>query len=149
MHFLRVPHRLQEEDTGCLAACAQMVLDYLGIGISQAALNRLLGLTSIGTPYSNIRRLTALGVKVNIHSGDENDLRAAIDNSMPPVAFVKTGDLPYWQGNTSHAVLLVGYDDEAVYINDPIFASAPQRVGWDEFMLAWDHLDNCYALIGM
>lgn len=94
-HLLSVPHRQQEDDVGCLAACAQMVLDYLGIDEPQATLNRLLGLTSIGTPYSNIRRLTALGLSVDLKRGAEDDLRVAIDSSSPPVVFVKTGDLPY------------------------------------------------------
>ncbi len=53
-----------------------MVLAYLGIRQTQAALNRLLGLTSIGTSYSNIRRLTALGVGVALAYGDEEELRA-------------------------------------------------------------------------
>ena len=146
-HSLPVPHRLQEEDAGCLAACAQMVLAYLGIRQTQAALNRLLGLTSIGTSYSNIRRLTALGVGVTLAYGAEEELRAAIERATPPIVFVKTGDLPYWHDNTSHAVVLTGYDDEAVYLNDPAFVANPQRVSWDDFMLAWDELDNSYALV--
>ena len=91
---LLIPHRLQEEDAGCLAACAQMVLAYLGIRQTQAALNRLLGLTSIGTSYSNIRRLAALGISVALAYGAEDELQATIERATPPIVFVKTGNLP-------------------------------------------------------
>jgi hypothetical protein len=58
-----------------------------------------------------------------------------------------TGDLPYWSANLRHAVLVVGYDDVAVYLNDPAYPVAPQSVGWGDFMLAWSEFDYRYALL--
>jgi ABC-type bacteriocin/lantibiotic exporter with double-glycine peptidase domain len=145
--LLPVEHRIQEAGAGCLAACAQMVLRHVGLEQSQRHLNQLLGLTSIGVPYTNITRLTGLGVQVAMLVGDEAQLKQAIDLHLPVIAFLFTGDLPYWQANTPHAVVVVGYDDTHLYLNDPAFAIAPQSVQWDAFMLAWSEMDYAYAAI--
>jgi ABC-type bacteriocin/lantibiotic exporter with double-glycine peptidase domain len=124
-----------------------MVLRYSGLEHSQRHFNQLLGLTSMGVPYSNISRLARLGVKVAIHIGDQVQLQQAIDRNLPVIAFLFTGDLPYWQDNTPHAVVVVGYDDTNCHINDPAVGDAPQVVQWDEFMLAWGEMDYAYAVI--
>jgi len=144
---LYVPHKRQAQEAGCLAACAQAVLAYLGVEQTQSSLNRLFGLTAIGTPFRNIQRLTSLGVSVRLQRGDESALRNAIDHNQPPILFVKTGDLPYWHDNTAHAVILIGYDEDVVLLADPQFADSPQRVGWGELMLAWGEQDYYFALI--
>ena len=84
---------------------------------------------------------------MTLQAGDDDDLRAAIDRNQPPIVFLFTGDLPYWPENTSHAVVVVGYDEETVLLNDPEFDDAPQRAGWNEFMLAWGEHDYVYALV--
>ena len=110
-------------------------------------MNRLLGLTAIGTPYRNIERLAALGLTVALRSGSDIDLRAAIDDGTPPILFLMTGDLPYWQDNISHAVLLVGYDETSVMLADPVFPTSPQLTTWDELLLAWSEQDYAYATV--
>lgn len=145
--LLNLPHSLQEDEAGCLAACAQMVLRHLGMSQTQTSLNNLLGLTSIGIPYSNLRRLADFHLTVIIQVGDESDVRSAIDQNQPIIAFVMTDDLPYWVDNTSHAVVVVGYDETSVMLNDPAFAAAPQSVAWNDFLLAWSEHDFTYALV--
>ena len=71
LQLLSVEHRQQTERAGCLAACAQMALQHIGVHQSQAQLNHLLGLTPEGTPSSRVRRLSELGVQVVYASGDE------------------------------------------------------------------------------
>ena len=144
---LSIEHCVQEAAAGCLAACAQMVLRSLGIEQSQRHLNQLLGLTSIGVPYTNLPRLARLGVQVAMDVGNEAQLQQAIDRDLPVIAFLFTGELPYWPANTPHAVVIAGYDDAHLYVNDPAFAIAPQAVQWDEFMLAWSEMDYAYAVI--
>lgn len=145
--LLSVPHSPQEEDVGCLGACAQMILLYLGRSHSQQALNATLGLTSIGTPFRNIERLSQFGLRVLLESGNTATLQNALDQGTPPLVFLKTGDLPYWAADTAHAVVAIGYDDRGIYLNDPMLDSAPQHVNWDDFLLAWNEQDYVYALI--
>lgn len=56
--------------------------------------------------------------------------------------------LPYWEyRDTSHVVVIVGYDDRNVSLNDPAFADAPKSVLWDGFMAAWEEYDRQAAII--
>ena len=105
--LLTTSHKLQEEEAGCLAACAQMVLQHIGVETTQSRLNRLFGLTGIGAPYSNIRRLDQLGIQVKVAAGNESTIRSAINRNQPVIVFVKTGDLSYWPDNTSHAIVVL------------------------------------------
>jgi uncharacterized protein YvpB len=63
------------------------------------------------------------------------------------IAFLNTLHLSYWNEATSHAAIVVGIDEQHVYLNDPFFDTAPQRVSRLEFELAWDDMDNTYAII--
>jgi ABC-type bacteriocin/lantibiotic exporter with double-glycine peptidase domain len=145
--LLAVEHCIQESGAGCLAACGQMALRYVGIEQSQRRLNQLLGLTSIGVPYPHLKRLAQLGVQVVMDAGNQARIRQEIDNNVPVVAFLFTGDLPYWHDNTPHALVIVGYDGINCYVNDPAFSVAPQVVLWGDFLLAWSEMDYTYAII--
>ena len=130
-----------------MVACAQMALLHIGIRRPQSELNRLLGLTQAGIPAPRIRRLAELGAYVEYEIGDEHALRGAVDRGFPLIAFLITGDLPYWAISLRHAVLVVGYDDAIVYLNDPAFSDSPKHAGWGDFLLAWSEFDYRYAQI--
>jgi uncharacterized protein YvpB len=74
-------------------------------------------------------------------------LAAHLLHGEPCIVFLRTGELPYWQEDTGHAVVLVGMDEDVVYLNDPAFAQAPQRVSRGDFLLAWLEFDYDYAVI--
>lgn len=64
------------------------------------------------------------------------------------IASVQTQELPYWQGVASlHAVLVVGMDEEHVYLNDPEWPEAPLCVTIGDFDLAWLARGERYALL--
>jgi ABC-type bacteriocin/lantibiotic exporter with double-glycine peptidase domain len=144
---LPIEHRQQEDEAGCLAACAQMVLAHLGVTVSQADLNRLFELTPLGVPLSRLQRLTqSYKVQVTIHhEGSLADLQQAVNENTPLIIFIHTGQLTYWSEQAQHAVVVVGYDGSALLLNDPAFPDAPKQVPADEFILAWDEFDNIYA----
>ena len=48
---------------------------------------------------------------------------------------------------TDHALVVVGIDDDAFYVNDPYLNQAPQRVPRIHFELAWFRFDNLCAVI--
>jgi uncharacterized protein YvpB len=60
---------------------------------------------------------------------------------------VRTGELPYWTYQTDHAVVVVGFDEGHVYVNDPDRPGAPIAVPVGDFELAWLERDYAYALI--
>lgn len=145
--LLPIEHHQQEDDAGCLAACAQMVLSYLGVTVSQAELNRLFELTPLGVPLSRLQRLMQpYKVQVIIHqAGSLADLQRAVDENTPPIVFIHTGQLAYWSEDAQHAVVVVGYGSSSLLLNDPAFPDAPKQVPAEELMLAWDEFDNIYA----
>ncbi len=91
---LPVRHVRQEEASGCLAACAQMALDCIGVRTTQQELNRILLLTEAGVPASRIQLLNRFDVEVIYASGDDTALRAAVDQELPAIVFLFTGDCP-------------------------------------------------------
>ncbi len=124
-----------------------MVLDYLGRACPYSHLLQLLKIKSIGAPSSNILRLTALGVHVTYKAGSLEELEKQIAMGYPCIVFLDTAELPYWSEATFHAVVVVGMDDEYVYVNDPAFDQSPQPVPWGDFELAWVEEGCHYAVV--
>jgi ABC-type bacteriocin/lantibiotic exporter with double-glycine peptidase domain len=148
MPVLPIKHITQESEVGCLAACSQMILQSLNIKKSQYQLNRLFQTTSFGVPFSRIKRLEQFGVTVSINTfGDEITLTRMLDQHIAPIVFLRTLLLPYWQADTQHAVVVIGYDNDSFLINDPAFKQAPQSVTVEALLLAWDSMDYAYTII--
>lgn len=144
---LPVPHREQQQAADCLAACAAMVLSYLERPEPYGRLLSILGIGTIGAPRRNVLRLARLGVDVEYREATLPILARYLQAGQPVVAFVDTGELPYWPVSTNHAVVVVGIDEETVWINDPAFSNAPVAVSVAEFDLAWFNGDNACAVI--
>ena len=64
------------------------------------------------------------------------------------IAFVQAGELHQWHGRRAqHAVLLVGADAQEIHIHDPALTYGPIEVTIDEFLIAWQEMDNRYAVL--
>jgi ABC-type bacteriocin/lantibiotic exporter with double-glycine peptidase domain len=149
-NILAVPHRRQETNAGCLPACAQMILNYLGLDLSQTELARLMGThPQAGTPYSRITRLRSN--KINIayqRASGLDDLAKWLERQLPVIAFVQMRELPHWQGHWSqHAVVVLGFDQIAVHVLDPAASAQVIAVPVNDFVLAWEEMDWAYAVI--
>ena len=146
--WLSVSHQKQRHRSDCLAACAAMVLAYLGQPVRYSQLLSLLDVTpDLGAPASNVTRLSTLGISVEYGSGTLGDFAERIARGIPCIAFVHTVHLGYWSEAVQHAVVVVGMDEQRVYLDDPFFDVAPQAVSRLEFELAWDEMDCTYAAI--
>jgi ABC-type bacteriocin/lantibiotic exporter with double-glycine peptidase domain len=126
-----------------------MVLSYLGRSESYEHLARLLGTRWFGTPSENILRLEQLDVQVTLRELSLAEIEAALIFQQPVIAFVSTADLPYWSTASDHVVVIVGIDEQFVYVNDPFFAEAPQRVPRPSFELAQQRFDYRCALLAL
>jgi len=125
-----------------------MMLDAIGVTVAYPRLLSVLDIRPWGTPHRNIRRLIEIvpDIQVTYKQGELSDLYRALDGGSPPVAFVWTAELPYWSIGVWHAIVLVGYDEHNLYVNDPGFDDAPQSLKPGEFDLAWQAHDSYYAL---
>lgn len=145
--LLPVPHFEQIRDGSCLPTCVQMVLGYLGDERTEAELSKLLDTKAYGTPIRNAERLREDGYEVWVRQITRTDLASYLDAGMPVTVRVWTTMLGYWDVITSHVVVVIGYDDSFVFINDPAFSNAPQQVVWDAFLAAWAEYDETAVVI--
>jgi ABC-type bacteriocin/lantibiotic exporter with double-glycine peptidase domain len=124
-----------------------MVLEFFGLTITEAQLARQLGTQDFGTPAPNLHRLDRLGFSITYESVTLATVQTALAAGIPCLVFVFTGDLPHWSENTAHVMVAVGIDDEAIYVNDPAFETAPQTIPLDYFLLAWSEFDHRCGII--
>ncbi|MBI3959964.1 MAG: C39 family peptidase [Chloroflexi bacterium] len=145
--LLPVPLYSQSRPGTCLPACARMVLAYFDHTISEESIGRVLGTRHAGTPVPNITRLSSLGFSVRYAALTESDVQLQLQAEQPLICRLWTVMLDYWPTDTPHVAVVVGYDDRYVYLNDPAFPDAPQRVLWDGFLAAWEEYDCMAAII--
>jgi len=126
-----------------------MVLNYLGVIRSQSDLARQLGTRpNIGTPHRNLKQLQSSQIDVLYTVGDLNSIRRYIEQEHPVIVFVQASELPYWRGQISrHALVVIAADDVVVMVLDPAMPPDLISVSTGDFMLAWDEMDNTYAVI--
>lgn len=147
MTLLTVSHRQQTQQADCLAACAAMVLHYLQIPISYNKLTQLLKVDAIGAPFRNLNNLQSLGLSILIEEASLQSLIGYLEVGLPLIVVVDTNQLSYWHEATNHAVVVVGIENETIYLNDPDLNVAPQMVSLAEFELAWLEKDYLMAVI--
>lgn len=147
--LLPLPNFRQKQDSDCLAACASMALQAVDVRIPYQDLLSILDVHPWGTPHRNIRKLSDLSanIRVTYKQGEITDLARFLDANLPPITFVWTGDLPYWTIPTWHAIVLVGYDENNFYVNDPVLDVTAQPVSIGDFDLAWLAYDAYFAVI--
>ncbi|NKQ36300.1 MAG: hypothetical protein HF973_11875 [Chloroflexi bacterium] len=145
--ILPIPHILQKSQADCLAACAAMILAYLNKPVSYEQLLALLNIQWFGAPFNNILNLEKAGVRVLYRQGALDDLRKHLADGEPVITAIFTGELPYSDEATNHAVVVVGIDGHYVYINDPAITEAPIPVPKGDFDLAWLERNEWYAVI--
>jgi uncharacterized protein YvpB/LysM repeat protein len=160
---LDVPYRSQWDDdankstTDCGPACLAMVLGYYG---RQANINELYAATNVEpSKYIGFGQLqqVARGYDLTFNYGEGhklNDLKGWIDEDKPVIALVKYS---YWSqiepGVSTqdafpgpHFVVVVGYGDGNIYVNDPNYWPPRRQEGhrkaWSEvlFNLAWGNV---------
>jgi ABC-type bacteriocin/lantibiotic exporter with double-glycine peptidase domain len=145
--LLPVPHFEQSRDGACLPACVQMVLSHLGDERTEADFAELLGTKDYGTPIRNVERLREEGYGLQVGQITRTELVSYLEEGRPVIVRVWTPMLDYWLVDTSHVVVVVGYDEATVFLNDPAIPTAPQRVAWIAFLAAWAEYDETAVVI--
>ena len=147
--LLPVSHYPQEHATSCIPAVVRMVLSFWSIEQNELVLSQMLQSEEEGTSIFNIKFLQEAGIGITVWVGemDVEELKQNLDQGVPVIVAVWTANLLYWKVNRPHAVVVVGYDEKTVYLNDPKFPDAPQTIAWDNFLAAWDEFGRFGALI--
>jgi hypothetical protein len=127
-----------------------MVLAFQGLTVDEVYLCALLETKPRGTSALNVLllndRLPQCSVKAEPASVD--DLQQSLGVGIPPITFVRTSLLPYWQGkDVMHALVVVEVQEDAVFVNDPRFSTAPLAIALIDFCAAWDAFGNFTAFV--
>lgn len=146
--LLLLPYHRQAGEGYCLAACAQMALEYLGLRRDQGDLARRLKVRpGFGAWAANVTRLRSRTLDVTYTQGELQDINDWIARDVPVIAFVQAGELPHWRGQRfRHAVVVVGMDEQAVYFLDPAATPEPIVAAHGDFQLAWEETEPWYAV---
>jgi ABC-type bacteriocin/lantibiotic exporter with double-glycine peptidase domain len=148
MPWLAVPHQVEQQPGWCLPACVAMVSAFWEQPLAQDDIARWLDTRPIGTPASRVVRLARRGFDVIYTSGAPSTLVEWLNQGVPPILFVRTGDLlPHWQIDTPHAVVLGGIEGNNCMLFDPGLHAAPVTVSLGNLLLAWLHSDDAYAIM--
>lgn len=146
-------HRRQQRESDCLVACAEMVLNHLGLQIGYRRLAKLLRAGPSFTPFTHLRFLESLRLSITIgEHGDVSLFAPYLELGLPVVVGVKTLGWHHWGTEvTEHAVVVVGIDESrsVIYIHDPFFAQAPIELSLIEFEVGWIEREGYYAVIGL
>lgn len=147
--LLAIPHRTEAFAGACLPACLQMALAYFGVNRSQEQIASQIGhIAGAGTPARYVTRLVVPGIEISYTAkGSLEGIGRCLDRKQISILFVRTGELPYWEDDTAHAVLVVGMDQTTIWVHDPAFDKAPIPVPIDDLSLAWYEMGNAWAQV--
>jgi ABC-type bacteriocin/lantibiotic exporter with double-glycine peptidase domain len=138
-----VPHRQQELDYSCCPACVCMVLAFYGAEHAEKDLRILLRTRIAGTSAVNVMlKLPELGFTATVTRATFYELMQAVREGRPCIVQVFTEHLHYWDIGWMHDVVVVGFDEDVVLVNDPAFPDAPKEVPQGEFLAAWAAADQ-------
>ena len=126
-----------------------MVLAYLGILRTYDWLSKVLETTAIGTPFFHVKKLS-VALSVVVELGNHALLaqfEPILESGLPVLATVDSDDGQYWPHYPNHVVVIVGFNNDEVYVNNPALGEAPQTIDMNTFLWAWSRRDYEYAVI--
>jgi ABC-type bacteriocin/lantibiotic exporter with double-glycine peptidase domain len=146
-NWLNVPHFRQELDYSCVAACVRMVLAHLGELRTEAELRSILDTQPTGTRAGNIMRIAGPAFEVYLRSSNSTELEKVLAENQPPIVFLQTSSLEYWNMDIFHTAVLIGLDSAQAVLNDPYSGTAPQTASRQSFEKAWSQTGQFTAFI--
>jgi ABC-type bacteriocin/lantibiotic exporter with double-glycine peptidase domain len=146
-NWLNVPHFQQEFEYSCVAACVRMVLAHYGELRTEAEIRSILMTQPTGTRAGNIMRISSPAFEVYLRPSNIVELQKVLADNQPPIVFMQTGSLGYWNMDIFHVAILIGLDGVNTVLNDPYFGTAPQTASLQSFEKAWCQTGQFTAFI--
>jgi ABC-type bacteriocin/lantibiotic exporter with double-glycine peptidase domain len=149
---LQITHLPQTNPQGynsCVPAAVRMVLTFQGVALGEEELCNLLETQQVGTPVLNVLLLSQRVARCHaeVTSASLDDLVRWLQEGVPPLVFVSTAPLHYWQTECLHALVVVAVEEHTILVHDPAFATAPIAIPREEFLAAWGELAQLTALV--
>ena len=122
-----------------------MVLEFFGINVAESELRAKLKTKPFGTHVINVLLLNTehYGIEAALEFLSLKQLTDHLEKQKAPcIATVWTGFLEHWSSECSHAVVVHGFDNEHIIINDPNFDEQEFYIPFDNFLNAWQINDG-------
>jgi uncharacterized protein YvpB len=150
--LLKKQHFKQEIKVSCIPAAARIVLNYLGVTVaSEAYLRKILKTKITGTNIFNLGYLKDekdWGVDVKSELGTLSVIKNyLVKDKIPVIVLIDTSPLDYWKLSAAHVLVVVGFDEEYIIINDPFFENQEIKIPTTIFMEAWSVFQNLLVVI--
>jgi len=127
---LKVPHYEQELANSCLPACIKIVLAYYRKEISEQNIRRIIKTRPAGTNPVNVTFLKAINIETKVLFSNLGELKHLLWSGKPMITLLWTGELSYWQSmeymDYLHSVVVIGFDESNIILNDPAFSDYPK-----------------------
>lgn len=133
----------------CGPACLKMILDYYGIEKTEQELAELCKTDKdLGTDDQGIKQAAeSFGLKVEIHNNSSfDDIQTWLDKEVPVIVNWFTrgrNDYPNSEVADGHYSVVVGLDEEFIYLQDPEIGDMRQ-IDRDDFMRVWFDFTDAY-----
>jgi len=152
-HLIRVPLIRQQNNYSCGIACLQSILYYYGTEIDYKELSKRAKTTEVdGTDHRNIINVVKdIGLEVELQKGMLlSDLLSFVDKNTPVIAAIQAWpNKPVslsesWENG--HWVIVIGYDEDNVYMMDPAMLGNYTYIPIEEFNSRWHDKDQDIVL---
>lgn len=132
--LLNVPHLLQSDYSTCGVICLKMVMAYYGKDISEQIIKKACNHTyELGcTSYDMANAAKGFGFDVYLKNNSSiTELEYFVNNGFPVIIDWFCGDLP-----DGHSSVVVGINDEYLYIIDPLEKDI-REISKEDFIRCW------------
>jgi len=144
---MEIPCYKQKKNYTCAVCCLKMVLEYYGKEYEEIELEKMCRTTERGTIAKNVvDTAKRIGFWAAICEGDLEFIRACISSEMPVIVYLRTKYLPWWEYDAIHAVVVIGIDENYIYLNES-WTGSQVRCKISDFIDAWNELFNLMILI--
>lgn len=147
--YINKPHHKQEKDSSCIPACVRIMLEFFGIKMSESELRLKLKTKHFGTHVINIFSINdePYGIYSAIEFWSLNQLKAYLETYKTPcIVTLWTEYLDHWDSECLHSVVVHGFDDKHIIINDPNFEQKEFYVPFEHFLNSWQINDGLVIL---
>lgn len=142
---INIPIVRQTSSRNCGPAVLQAIINYYGIVISQRSIAKIVGTTDWGTTIGNVMSfLMSEGFTVTgkFHA-KKKDITSILDRKIPIIVLIQDGEYDETRKTieNGHFVVLVGYNEDSVFIMDPLRKDYVE-MHWGYFLPRWYDYDQ-------
>lgn len=128
-----------------------MLLSFFSIQKREQDIRALLKIKAAGTNPLNVLPWREWSLEASVTFSHLEKLKSYLVQKKPPIVLLWSGKLNYWDSTEYlhylHAVVVIGYDDEMMLVNDPAFSDHPKTIQVYEFLEAWSYSQQMLILI--